>query len=143
MQINIGYMTFFFPRFWKSELSLPFCLGKYRSALVNSIFQYLHLIHFWGQFFVLSRFIKWYKLVSVQNGSSATSSFPWYLGLFESSTTQSPVSPAICSLSRVTLSNADRTIRSWNNSASSWFLLVFLLVVLLNQRLMAICRCLF
>ena len=139
MQINIGYMTFFFPRFWTSKLSLPFCLEKYRSALVNDIFQYLHLIHFWGHFFVLSRCIKWYKLVSVQNGSTATSSFPWYLGLFESLTTQSPVSPAFCSLSRVTLSYADRTIRSWNNSASSWFLLVFLLVVLLNQRLMAIC----
>ena len=100
-------MIFFFPRFWTSKLSLPFCLDKYSSALVNNIFQYLHLIHFWGQFFVLSQCIKWYKLFSVQNGSSATSSFPWYLGLFESSATQSPVSPAFCSLSRVTLSNAD------------------------------------
>ena len=87
-----------------------------------------------------SRCIKWYKLVSVQNGSSGSKSFPWNLGLFDSSTTQSQVSPAFCSLSGVTISIADTTMWSWNNSASSWFIFVFLLVVLLNQRVKAFVR---
>ena len=103
----------------------PFVLIRTMSALVNNILQYSHLVTFWGQFFVSAWCTKWYKLVSMWNGSSATSSFPWYQGLFDFSTIQSPVSPAFCSLSRVTLSLADTAIWSWNNSASSWFLLVF------------------
>lgn len=36
-----------------------------------------------GQLFVLSRCTKWYKLISVQNGSSARSTFSWYQDLFD------------------------------------------------------------
>ena len=117
-------MIFFFHLFWISELPLLFCLEKTMTALVNNILQYSHLVTFLGQFFVTSRCTKWYKLISVRNGSSATSSFPWYQCLFDFSSTQSPVSPTFCNLSGVTLSLAGTTLGSWNSSASSWLLIV-------------------
>ena len=116
MQISIGCLTFFILCFGLVNCPFPFLLMRTMSALVNNILYYSHLVTFWGEFFVSSQCTKWWKLVSVRNGSSATSSFLLYRGLFDFLTTQSQVFPAFCSLSGVTLSLAVTTIRSWNNS---------------------------
>ena len=127
--------TWYFPLPVLGPVNCPFTFVLIRtiSALINNILQYSHLVTFWGQFLVSLRCNKWYKLVSVQNGSSATSSFLWYRSLFDFSTTQSPVWPALCSLSGVTLSLAEQQYDPEIILPHPGFFL------LLNQRLMDFC----
>ena len=58
VQINIGYMTFFSPQFWTSELYLPFCLHKDNVNVSKLYFVIFVFGNFLGQFFVSSRCAK-------------------------------------------------------------------------------------
>ena len=58
VQINIGYMTFFSPLFWTSELYLPFCLHKDNVNVSKLYFVIFASGNFLGQFFVSSRCAK-------------------------------------------------------------------------------------